>query len=88
MGKNNVRLLVNRVRPRVFKKVSGTIDNIIDASSVQLLGVVEEDPSVIVSANLNIPLVLYSRKGAAMQFLHIARRIDGKPCRLGKIRGR
>jgi septum site-determining protein MinD len=76
-GLTDLRLIVNRVRPRHYRKLRTTIDETIDTVSVRLIGVVYEDEGVIISANSEIPLILYERKGAAKQFLRIAERITG-----------
>ena len=76
-GVDDVRLLVNRVRGKLFRAVGATIDNMIDAVGARLIGVIKEDSGVTLSANLETPLVLYSRKAAAKGFLKIAQRIAG-----------
>lgn len=77
MGIEDVRLLVNRVRGRLFNATGSTIDNMIDAIGARLIGVIKEDREVTLSANLETPLVLYSRKSAAKGFLKVAQRITG-----------
>jgi len=77
MGISDVRLLVNRVRGKLFRAVGATIDNMIDAVGARLIGVIKEDQGVTLSANLETPLVLYSRKSAAQGFLKVAQRIAG-----------
>ena len=76
-GVEDVRLLVNRVRGRIFSATGSTIDNMIDAIGARLIGVIKEDKEVTLSANLETPLVLYSRKAAAKGFLKVAQRIVG-----------
>ena len=76
-GVDDVRLLVNRVRGKLFRAVGATIDNMIDAVGARLIGVIKEDSGVTLSANLETPLVLYSRKAAAQGFLKVAQRIAG-----------
>ncbi|MBQ9858066.1 MAG: septum site-determining protein MinD, partial [Oscillospiraceae bacterium] len=76
-GIEDVRLLVNRVRGRMFSATGSTVDNMIDAIGARLIGVIKEDREVTLSANLETPLVLYSRKSAAKGFLKVAQRIAG-----------
>ena len=78
LGVNELRLLVNRVQPKKYRRMQTTIDNVIDTVGAQLLGIVREDNSVAMSLNENIPLILYRRKHAAYDFLDAARRITGE----------
>lgn len=78
LGVSDVRLLVNRVSPAMFSAVGATVDGVIDAVGAQLIGVIREDEDVPLSANLEIPLVLYSRRRAAQGFLRAAMRLDGQ----------
>jgi len=77
MGIEEVRLIVNRVSAKIFRRIDATIDDAIDTIGAQLIGLVEEDEAVFLSSNTEIPLILYERKKAALQYLHIARRIAG-----------
>jgi len=77
MGIYDIRLVVNRVRPRNYKRIKTTIDDVIDTIGVQLLGVVPEDRNIFLALHENIPLVLYKKRHAAYDFLDIARRIAG-----------
>lgn len=76
-GISDIRLLVNRVSGRTFNTVGLTVDGIIDSIGAQLIGIIKEDKEVVISANLETPLVLYSRKSAAKGFLKVAQRIIG-----------
>lgn len=76
-GISDVRLLVNRVRGKMFSATGSTVDNMIDAIGARLIGVIKEDREVTLSANLEMPLVLYSRKVAAKGFLKVAQRLAG-----------
>ncbi len=78
LGLSDIRLLVNRVRPRALRRMETTIDDMIDSVGAQLIGVVREDRHVGDSANREIPLVLFSQKGACTDFLQTARRISGE----------
>ena len=51
----------------------------------QLVGVVSDDEAVMIAANMETPLILYSNSGAAAQFLRTARRITGEKVPLGKF---
>ncbi len=84
-GIEDIRLIVNRVKSGRFRKTRETVDDVIDTVGAQLLGIVQEDEAVIVSANKEVPLVLFEGKRAAMQFLRIARRIEGKVIPLKRV---
>jgi len=78
MGVGELRLLVNRVMPRNFKYMKATIDTVIDAIGVQLIGVIREDDSIFLSLHDGAPLILYKKRRAAYDFLDAARRIAGE----------
>lgn len=78
MGIEEVRLILNRVNPKSYRRINTTVDDVIDAVGAKLIGLVEEDEGVFFSSNMETPLILYERKKAALQFLHIAQRIAGE----------
>lgn len=73
-----IHLVVNRVQPKLLKKLHTTIDDAMDAAGLPLLGVVPEDNLVMLSANQGRPLILCSNKGAAVGYRNIAFRIEGR----------
>ena len=77
MGVGELRLLVNRVEPENYKRLSTTIDDVINSVGAQLIGVIREDESVYLSLHENTPLALYKKRRAALDFLDVARRITG-----------
>ena len=81
-----IHLVVNRVQPKLLKKLHTTIDDAMDAAGLPLLGVVPEDNRVMLAANQGIPLILSANKGAAVAYRNIALRIDGQRVPLMKIR--
>ena len=79
-GKQNVRLIVNRVDRDMLSAVRVTIDDVMDTSGLPLLGVVLEDPSVTLAASFGKPVLRYARRcDAAKAFRRIASRIQGFP---------
>lgn len=82
----HIHLVVNRVQPRLLRRLHTTIDDAMDAASLPLLGVVPEDPQVLLSANAGSPIILSSRKGAALAYLNIARRLMGQKVPLMALR--
>ena len=60
-----IHLVVNRVQPKLLKKLHTTIDDAMDAAGLPLLGVVPEDNLVMLSANQGRPLILCSNRSCA-----------------------
>lgn len=75
---NSIHLVVNRVQPKLLKKLHTTIDDTMDAAGLPLLGVVPEDDRVMLSANRGKPLILCANKGAALGYRNIALRLAGR----------
>jgi len=86
MGKDQVKLVVNRVTPRLFRSLKWTVDDMMDEVGLSLLGLVPEDQNVVLSAAENVPLILYTDRGASLGCLHIARRLRGEKMPLLHIR--
>jgi septum site-determining protein MinD len=79
-GKQNVRLIVNRVDRHLLSAVSLTIDDVMDTSGLPLIGVILEDPCVTLAASFEKPVLQYARRcDAARAFQRIASRIQGFP---------
>lgn len=81
-----LHLVMNRIQPKMMKRLHTTIDDAMDTAGLPLLGVVPEDPQVSLALGSGQPLVLASRRGAAVACLNIAKRIDGQHTPLMKIR--
>ena len=81
-----LHLVMNRVSPKLMRRLHTTIDEAMDQAGLPLLGVVPEDEAVTLAVAAGKPLVLYSREGASMACLNIARRILGLRTPLMKIR--
>ena len=82
----SIHLVVNRVQPKLLRRLHTTIDDAMDAAGLPLLGVVPEDEQVMLSANQGKPIILASRKGAAVAYLNIASRLMGERVPLMHIR--
>lgn len=78
MGKTNVRMIINRVRPKMFAAMGVTVDDIMDQSGLPLLGLVPEDENVTLAAAFRQPLLGYRKKGAAAACKRIAKRLQGQ----------
>lgn len=83
MGKENIRLVVNRINKKMASAMNITVDDIMDRAGLPLLGVVPEDEHVVLAAAFRQPLLGYSKKGAAAACRRIARRIRGMRVPIG-----
>ena len=81
----DIHLVVNRVEPRMIGKLRTTIDVAMDTAGLPLLGMVPEDPQVLLCANQGTPLILRASRGAAIAYLNIARRLLGQRVPLMKL---
>ena len=78
MGKQNIRLIVNRVDKSMLKTVKLTIDDVMDNSGLPLIGVVLEDPNITLAASFCQPVLKYARySDASRAFRRIALRVQG-----------
>ena len=84
MGKQNIRMVINRVNPKLVEAMGVTVDDVMDQSGLPLLGLVPEDETVPLAAAGETPLVLASRKGAAAACLRISRRLCGEKVPLSR----
>ena len=83
---DQIHLVMNRIQPKLLRQLRTTIDDAMDAAGLPLIGVVPEDPKVILSANQGRPLILNGRQGAATACLNIAKRIQGIRVPIMRIR--
>lgn len=81
-----VHLVMNRIQPKLLRKLRATIDDAMDAAGLPLMGVVPEDPQVMLSANRGIPLATQPRRGAALACWNIALRLEGRQVPIMRIR--
>ena len=78
MGKSPIRLIINRLRPNMVQDGDMLAkDDILDVLSIDLIGVVPEDESVIRSTNNGEPMTMTLDSPAAHAYLNIAERILG-----------
>ena len=77
MGKDNVRLIVNRINKDMVKAMKLTVDDVMDRAGLPLLGIVPEDPNVVLAAAFGKPLLKQTKKGAAAACRRIAKRLQG-----------
>ena len=75
----NPRLIVNRLRPEMVKRGDMMdINDMIDILAIDLLGVVPEDETIVVSTNRGEPAALDLNSLAGQAYRNIARRITGE----------
>ena len=84
-GRRDVRLVVNRVSPRMFSRMELTVDDIMDNVGLPLLGLVPEDPKVVLAAAQGVALIFAAEDGAAEACLRISRRLRGDYVPLMKL---
>ena len=77
MGRVNVRLIVNRIDPKLIGALDQTVDDIMDETGLPLIGIVPKDVNVLLAAATGKPLMLYTRRGATAACRRIARRLQG-----------
>lgn len=77
MGKEQVRLIVNRISKKMAGAMALTVDDIMDQAGLPLLGIVPEDANVTLAAAFSRPLVFQTRRGAAAACKRIAKRMQG-----------
>lgn len=78
-GLKQSQLIINRIRSKMIKRGDMMdIDDIIDILSIELIGVVPEDESIVVSTNRGEPAVLEDNSKAGGAYRRIARRIMGE----------
>jgi septum site-determining protein MinD len=77
--KGPARLIVNRLRPDMVQRgdMLDTTD-VIDVLAIDLLGVVPDDESIIVSTNRGTPAVMENNSKAGQAFRNIAGRLLGQ----------
>lgn len=81
-----VHLVMNRVQTKLLRKLRTTIDDAMNAAGLPLIGVVPEDPQVILCANLGLPLATRSQRGASLACRNIARRLEDQRVPIMRIR--
>lgn len=74
-----MRLVVNRIRPRLIRYgLAANIDDAMDTAGLPLLGIVPEDEDVIACAGSGKTVVQVKKTGAAQAYRNIARRLEGE----------
>jgi septum site-determining protein MinD len=76
--KGPASLIINRLDPKMVRRAQmlSTAD-VVEFLALHLIGIVPEDPSIIVSTNQGQPVVLDGRSAAGEAFRNIAARLQG-----------
>ncbi len=82
MGKQDVRMVVNRVSEKMLKAMHLTVDDMVDRTGLQLLGLLPVDTDVLEAAAAGTPLIHFTRKGAAAAVSRICSRMKGNPVKI------
>ena len=78
-GKEDVRLLLNRVDTRMVQRGDMlSVDDVLDILAIPLIGVIPEDEAILIASNRGVPVVLDGRSPTAGAFERVARRITGE----------
>jgi septum site-determining protein MinD len=78
-GLSQPRLIVNRLRPQMVRRGDMMdIGDILDILAIELIGVVPDDESIVVSTNRGEPAALSPNSKAGQAFRNIARRLLGE----------
>ncbi|MGM0409610.1 MAG: septum site-determining protein MinD [Bacillota bacterium] len=78
-GVNDPKVIINRIRMDMVERGDMmNIDDMIEILAIDLLGVVPDDESIVVSTNRGEPIVLSEGVKASQAFNNIARRIEGE----------
>ena len=73
------QLIVNRVRPAMVEQGEMlSVEDVVDILALPLLGVIPEDPKIIVSTNKGEPIVLDGQAPAGQALRNVARRLEGE----------
>ena len=86
MGKEDVRLVVNRVEPKLYTSMGLTVDDVMDLVGYRLLGLVPEDHRVVLAAAGEKALLEYTTRGAAAALQRIALRLMGHSVPIQKLK--
>lgn len=84
-GKEDLHLIVNRVYPKMFRRMDLTVDDVMDEVGLPLLGIVPEDSDVMLAAAEGDALIFATDGGAAEACLRISRRLRSIPTPLMKL---
>ena len=78
-GLKSPKLVVNRIRTKMVKTGDMmSVEDMLDILAIDLLGIVPDDDSIVISTNKGEPAVLDDKSKAGQAYRNIAARITGK----------
>jgi septum site-determining protein MinD len=73
------KLIVNRIRPAMVNRGDMlSIDDVKDILRIEIIGIIPDDPEIIVATNRGEPVVHDRRTMSGQAYYNIARRLDGE----------
>lgn len=82
-GINEPKLIINRIRHEMVKRGDMmNVDDIVDILAIDLLGIIPDDESIVISTNKGEPVVAEEKPLAAKAYRNICNRIAGKEVEL------
>jgi len=88
-GKELVELAINRVKPEMVERGDMlSVEDVLEILAIPLIGVIPEDPEVIVATNKGIPVVLNSLSPSGQAIKDMARRLLGEEVPFPTLRGK
>ncbi len=77
--KGPAKLVINRLNPAMVKRGDMlSSEDVVELLAIPLIGIVPEDPAVLVSTNHGHPVVLDEKSKAGQAFVNIAKRLMGE----------
>lgn len=77
--KGPTRLIINRIKTEMVQRGDMlTVEDVVELLAVELVGMVPEDESVLLSTNRGVPVVLDGKSKAGQAFRNVARRLRGE----------
>ncbi len=77
--KGPARLIINRLNPNLTKRGDMlTAEDVLELLAVELIGIVPEDETVVISSNRGQPVAMDGKSRASEAFHNIARRLNGE----------
>lgn len=77
--KGPAKLIVNRLKPELVQRGDALdTSDVLDILAIELIGIVPEDESVLISTNRGMPAAFDDKSRAGLSFRHIARRLTGE----------
>ncbi len=77
--KGPARLVINRIKPEMVRRGDMlAVSDVMELLAVELIGMVPDDESVLMSTNRGLPVVLDGKSKAGQAFRNIARRLNGE----------